>query len=121
MKTTFLSFIFISIVFIGFSQPKIEFETETVDYGTIVKGEDGVRDFKFTNTGDSPLIINQVRSSCGCTIPKKPSEPIPPGASNYIQVKYDTSRLGPIRKTITVTSNADRNLVALKIKGEVVE
>ena len=51
---------------------KIKFETETIDYGTIEKGADGVRVFKFTNVGDAPLIISKVKSSCGCTVPKKP-------------------------------------------------
>ncbi len=100
---------------------KIEFESETIDYGTIEKGADGVRVFKFKNTGDAPLIISKVKSSCGCTVPKKPEEPIMPGETGEIEVKYDTNRVMPIRKTITVTSNADRPTVALKIKGNVID
>lgn len=98
---------------------KIEFKTETVDYGEIAKGSDGIRVFEFTNTGDAPLIISKVSSSCGCTIPKKPEEPILPGKTGEIQVKYDTKRVGPIRKAITVLSNADTPTKVLKIKGEV--
>ena len=98
---------------------KIEFKTETVDYGTIEKGADGIRVFEFTNTGDAPLIISKVSSSCGCTIPKKPEEPILPGKNGEIQVKYDTNRVGPIRKAITVISNADTPTKVLKIKGEI--
>ncbi len=98
---------------------KIEFKAETVDYGVIEKGSDGVRVFEFTNTGDAPLIISKVSSSCGCTIPKKPEEPILPGQTGEIQVKYDTKRVGPIRKAITVISNADTPTKVLKIKGEV--
>ncbi len=98
---------------------KIEFKTETVDYGEITKGSDGVRVFEFKNTGDAPLIISKVSSSCGCTIPKKPEEPIMPGKNGEIQVKYDTNRVGPIRKAITVISNADTPTKVLKIKGEV--
>ena len=98
---------------------KIEFKAETVDYGVIDKGSDGVRIFEFTNTGTAPLIISKVSSSCGCTIPKKPEEPILPGDSGEIQVKYDTNRVGPIRKAITVISNADTPTKVLKIKGEV--
>ncbi|MDC6390151.1 DUF1573 domain-containing protein [Maribacter sp. PR1] len=98
---------------------KIEFKTETVDYGEIEKGSDGIRVFEFTNTGSAPLIISNVRSSCGCTIPKKPEDPIMPGKTGEIQVKYDTNRVGPIRKAITVTSNADTPTKILKIKGEV--
>jgi len=100
---------------------KIEFKTEVIDYGTIEKGSDGVRVFEFTNTGDAPLIISSVRSTCGCTVPKKPEEPIMPGETGQIEVKYDTNRVNPIRKTITVISNADRPTIALKIKGTVVD
>jgi hypothetical protein len=98
---------------------KIQFKNETVDYGEIQKGSDGIRVFEFTNTGEAPLIISKVSSSCGCTIPKKPEEPIMPGKTGEIQVKYDTNRVGPIRKAITVISNADTPTKVLKIKGEV--
>ncbi|NNF20055.1 MAG: DUF1573 domain-containing protein [Flavobacteriaceae bacterium] len=98
---------------------KIEFKAETVDYGQIAKGSDGIRVFEFTNTGEAPLIISKVSSSCGCTIPKKPEAPIMPGKTGEIQVKYDTNRVGPIRKAVTVISNADTPTKVLKIKGEV--
>jgi hypothetical protein len=101
------------------AKAKIEFTTETVDYGEIEKGADGIRVFEFTNTGDAPLIISKVSSSCGCTIPKKPEDPILPGNKGEIQVKYDTNRVGPIRKAITVISNADTPTKVLKIKGEI--
>ncbi|MHA7943087.1 DUF1573 domain-containing protein [Formosa sp. 3Alg 14/1] len=100
---------------------KIEFKTDVIDYGTINKGADGVRVFEFTNTGDAPLIVSKVTSSCGCTVPKKPDAPIMPGATGEISVKYDTNRVMPIRKTITVMSNAETPTVALKIKGEVID
>lgn len=100
---------------------KIKFKTDTVDYGTIEKGADGLRIFEFTNTGDAPLIVSKVTSSCGCTVPKWSQEPILPGKTGEIQVKYDTNRVNPIRKTITVISNADTPTVALKIKGEVID
>ena len=117
----------ITILFIGLisftinAQAKIEFKSETIDYGTIEKGADGVRIFEFTNTGDEPLIISKVTSSCGCTIPKKPKDPILPGKIGQIEVKYDTNRVNPIRKTITVLSNAETPTIALKIKGEVID
>ncbi len=112
----------ILIVFVGFAvqaQAEISFKTDTIDYGQIAKGSDGTRVFEFTNTGDKPLVISDVKSSCGCTVPKKPDGPVAPGASSSIEVKYDTNRVGPIRKTITVHSNAKEPVVALKIKGEV--
>lgn len=98
---------------------KIQFTSDTVDYGEIEKGSDGVRVFEFKNTGDAPLVISKVSSSCGCTIPKKPEAPIQPGETGEIQVKYDTNRVGPIRKAITVISNADTPTIILKIKGTV--
>ena len=100
---------------------KIEFETTVIDYGTIEKGADGVRVFKFKNTGNAPLVVTSVKSSCGCTVPKKPEAPVLPGETGEIEVKYDTKRVNPIRKTITVTSNADTPTVALKIKGNVID
>jgi len=100
---------------------KIEFKTDVIDYGTIEKGANGVRTFEFTNTGNAPLIISKVSSSCGCTVPKKPDDPIMPGETGEIQVKYDTNRVMPIRKTITVMSNSDTPTIALKIKGEVID
>lgn len=100
---------------------KIEFKETTIDYGTIEKGANGIRTFEFTNTGDAPLIVSKVSSSCGCTVPKKPKAPIMPGMTGEIEVKYDTKRVMHIRKTITVLSNAATPTVSLKIKGEVID
>ena len=121
----------IAILFIGLislsvnaqqKEAKIEFKTDVIDYGTIEKGADGIRTFEFTNTGNAPLIIVKVKSSCGCTVPEKPEDPILPGKTGVIKVKYDTKRVMPIRKTITVTSNAANTpTVALKIKGLVID
>jgi len=122
MKNLLFLYIAITSSFI-FSQevgPKIEFEFLEINYGQISKGDNGVRIFKFTNIGSDPLIINKVYSSCGCTIPKKPSSPIGPGQDDEIQVKYDTNRVGPIKKTITVLSNAINSpTISLKITGNV--
>ena len=104
-----------AVLFQMYKDKKLDMKT----YGEIQKGADGVRVFEFTNTGNAPLIISKVSSSCGCTIPKKPEEPILPGKTGEIQVKYDTNRVGPIRKAITVISNADTPTVVLKIKGEI--
>lgn len=103
------------------AQAKMEFKTEVIDYGEIQKGADGLRTFVFTNVGDAPLDISRVSSSCGCTVPKKPENPILPGETGEIQVKYDTGIVGPIRKTITVYSNADVPAKSLKIKGKVLD
>ena len=79
-----------------------------------------MRVFEFKNTGKAPLVISGASSSCGCTVPSWPKEPIAPGATGKIQVSYDTQRVGAIAKTIMVTSNAtDTPNVALRIKGKV--
>ncbi len=96
------------------------FESEVVDYGTIEQGADGVREFKFTNTGKEPLIISNARGSCGCTVPTWPKEPIKPGESSVIKVKYDTKRLGAINKSVTITSNASTPTKVVRIKGKII-
>jgi hypothetical protein len=102
------------------SSPKIEFETTTIDYGVIQNGSDGERVFSFKNTGTANLIITNIRSSCGCTIPKKPEAPIAPGKASKIIVSYDTKRIGPFKKTITVSTNQKNSpYIALKIEGTV--
>lgn len=98
---------------------EITFDSEVIDYGEIDYGADGVRKFTFTNTGDDVLIVARVYSTCGCTIPKKPESPIQPGEKGEIEVKYDTKREGPIRRTITIYSNASEVPQSLKIKGTV--
>jgi hypothetical protein len=102
------------------SGPMISFDMDTIDYGEVAKGSEGMRTFVFENTGDAPLMIEGVRSSCGCTIPKKPEKPIAPGEKGEITVRYDTNRIGVFRKTITVNTNdASASIIALKIKGNV--
>tara|TARA_R110002124_G_scaffold151086_1_gene317905 strand:- start:32007 stop:32435 length:429 start_codon:yes stop_codon:yes gene_type:complete len=125
MMKNLIAILFVGLISLGsFSQEKvakIEFKTDVIDYGTIEKGADGVRVFEFTNTGNAPLIISNVKSTCGCTVPKKPKGPIMPGETGKIEVKFDTKRVNPFRKTITVFSNADTPTVALKIKGLVID
>ena len=117
----FILFIFASLALTAqVSGPMINFEIETIDYGEISKGSDGIRTFIFENTGNTPLEIQRVRSSCGCTNPKKPEVPIAPGDKGEITVKYDTNRGGVFRKTITVNTNvSSKAIIALKIKGNV--
>lgn len=98
---------------------RISFDKTTYDYGSIFQNDNGICEFKFTNTGKSPLVLTNVYSSCGCTVPSWPKEPTMPGKSNVIKVKYNTSRLGAINKGITVVSNAAGGSVRLRIKGNV--
>lgn len=126
-----LSFLLIAAVgFNGFAQTEvpinktdgaqITIDKEVHDYGTIDKGANGECEFTVTNTGNQPLIISNCKGSCGCTVPSCPKEPIAPGASAKIKVKYDTNRVGPINKSVTITSNATNEPKKLiRIKGDV--
>jgi hypothetical protein len=109
----------LAVLFISFTMnsQEFKFEEETIDYGKINKGSNGERIFSFTNIGDAPLIIQNVQSSCGCTIPEKPENPIMPGKKGEIKVSYDTKRVGGFSKQITITSNAKIARKVLKIKG----
>ena len=89
--------------------PEIEFEKVVHDYGDVPYNGNGECEFRFTNTGTEPLLIQKPKSSCGCTIPSWPNEPILPGESDVIKVTYRTNRAGNINKTVTVTSNAVKN------------
>ncbi|PWB24434.1 DUF1573 domain-containing protein [Flavobacterium sp. HTF] len=110
---------------LGYAQngPKIEFTApdNTIDYGKISKSDNGVRSFEFTNTGDAPLLITSAESTVSSIVVTKPGGAIMPGKKGKIDVKYNMTA-GPIRKTITVETNAVNypdGRVALKIKGEV--
>lgn len=99
--------------------PQMVFEKETVDYGTIEQGSDPYRMFTFVNEGTEPLIISNARGSCGCTVPTYPKEPIMPGESAEVKVRYDTNRVGPFTKRVTLTTNEGENTRVLTIKGVV--
>ena len=102
--------------------PEIKFEKVVHDYGDVPFNGNGKCEFRFTNTGNEPLLIQKPKSSCGCTIPSWPQEPILPGESDIIKVTYRTNRPGIINKTVTVTSNAVNNpTVVLRIKGRVLD
>ena len=124
-KITLILIVLISSFGLAQTGAKIEFKAKenTIDYGTISKKTDnGIRSFEFTNTGDAPLIITNVLSTRECSVLTKLTEPIMPGKNGKIDVKYSMI-LGPIRKTITVETNAinyEEGRIALKIKGEVV-
>ncbi|APZ46837.1 hypothetical protein BW723_11330 [Polaribacter reichenbachii] len=115
---------FFTLLFIGFisfatSAQEFKFETESINYGKIDKGSNGERVFEFTNVGNKPLIIKDIKSSCGCTVPKKPEKPIMPGEKGEIKVSYDTRRVGGFSKSITIFSNAKNPRKIIRIKGSV--
>jgi hypothetical protein len=99
----------------------IVFDKTVHDYGTIEKASDGISIFTFTNKGQKPLILNNVRASCGCTVPEWPKQPIAPGESGEIKVKYNTNIAGNFNKTITVSSNAVNSTVTLRVRGNVTQ
>jgi hypothetical protein len=99
--------------------PKIEFENQVHDFGTILQGGNGTYEFVFINEGKEPLILNNVKSSCGCTKPEWSSEPVKHGDKAAVKVGYNTRLVGPFTKTITVFSNASNSTVTLTIKGTV--
>ncbi len=103
------------------SGPVMEFETMTVDYGTIEQNSDPLRSFLFTNTGNGPLQITHAKGSCGCTVPEYPKEPIMPGEQAKINVRYDTKRIGKFVKSVTLTTNTTSGKEKLTIKGEVLK
>ena len=103
--------------------PEMTFEATEVDYGEIEQGSDPLRVFHFVNTGNEPLQIKNAKGSCGCTVPLWPKEPIFPGESGTIEVRYDTKRIGKFVKRVTLTTNEGEgdsgNQRVLTIKGKV--
>lgn len=97
----------------------IKLDKTVHDYGNIKQGDNGECEFKFINNGKEPLVITNCMGSCGCTVPQCPKEPILPGKSGVIKVKYDTQRVGPIYKTVTINSNAKSGTQTIQIKGNV--
>ncbi len=100
--------------------PEITFQSQEHDYGTIAQGANGTCEFTYTNSGDEILVVSSCRSSCGCVVPTWDPNPLAPGKSAVVKVKYDTNRVGPFMKSVTLESNA-RNTptVVLRIKGTV--
>ena len=101
--------------------PVMTFEKTEVDYGTIAQGADPLRRFKFKNTGTEPLVIKDARGSCGCTVPSYKKEPIQPGETGEIEVRYDTQRIGDFQKSITINTNEGDQARMLMIRGKVNE
>lgn len=100
--------------------PSISFEKTEHDFGKIPRHEPVICEFVFTNNGDAPLIIQEVKPSCGCTTPEWPKKPINPGKTGVIKAEYNAASEGDFSKTIKVTTNAQPAEMTLKIKGTVV-
>ncbi len=100
--------------------PEMKFETREIDFGTHNEGDILDTVFKFTNTGENPLIITNVKTSCGCTTPYWPKKPIQPGESDVIKVKFNTNhKPGKQTKTITIHANTKNLTEVVRIKAYV--
>ena len=105
----------------GAGEADIKFEKTSHNFGTFPESSPKVTcSFKFTNTGDKLLVIHQAFASCGCTVPQYPKEPVKPGESGEIVVTYNGAGRFPghFRKTITIRSNAKKEIVRLYIEGD---
>ncbi len=119
MKKLFAGFALLGTIVFASAQT-INFDTTTLDYGTIKPGADGNRVFNIKNTGDKPLIISNVKPGCGCTTPEYSKDPIMPGKSGVIKVHYNTATPGSFLKTIEVFTNDPVNSRSvINIKGNV--
>ena len=101
------------------SGPVMTLDKSEIDYGTIAQGSDPLRKFKFKNTGSAPLVIKSAQGSCGCTVPSYKKEPINSGETSEIEVRYDTQRVGPFTKTVSLQTNEGEQPRVLVIKGVV--
>ena len=97
--------------------PVMEFEKSEHDFGIIEQGTPQETIFTFTNTGNAPLVITNATSSCGCTVPNPPKEPIAPGEKGELVVKFNGSGQNQITKTITVVANTTKGSELLRIKA----
>lgn len=100
--------------------PKICFVTECIDFGEIEYASNGLFEYRFTNCGDEPLIIKNGQTSCGCLVCDYPKNPIAPGKSGVIKLRYDTQRVGPTNKSATITTNSrEEPQKVIMLKGKV--
>ncbi len=112
-------------IFFGLSvslmaQGVFQFEVESHDFGLVTEGEKPTFEFRFTNVGNAPIILENVRPSCGCTTPIWPKEPVLPQETGVIKVVYNSKgRIGQFNKSVSITSNASQATKKLYIKGVV--
>ena len=122
LSLVFLLSLFVTSAALAQQKPELDFERTEHNFGTIKEELGAVTtQFEFTNTGKSPLIIQRVSGSCGCTTPSYTREPVLPGKKGTISAKYSTVRRpGTFNKTITVYTNVPDTVYVLTIKGNVV-
>lgn len=98
---------------------EFKFEKETHDFGSIPQNQPASYDFKFSNNGDAPIIISEVKPSCGCSVAEFTKTPIKPGEDGTITVTYNAAAKGPFTKQFTVKSNTKTPVKTLTVKGSV--
>lgn len=96
-------------------------DATTFDFGKIKLNKPVTHEFRFTNSGSTPLVISSVQASCGCTVTDYSKDPISPGSEGYVKATYNAAKVGAFSKTVTVNANAEEGMVQLTIKGEVEE
>lgn len=101
------------------STTSMTIDKEIHDFGKVVEGVENHCTFTVTNTGDKPLVLSDVKASCGCTTPSKPEGPIAPGKSDKIEVGFKPNGKGVSEKTITITANTDPRITVVKVKADV--
>ncbi len=101
--------------------PVMSLESNTVDFGTMKQHGEPLRKVSFTNTGTEPLVIKNARGSCGCTVPTWTKEPILPGETSEIEIRYATNRLGKINKTVKITTNEGGDPHVIKVVGNILK
>ena len=100
--------------------PKFSFDQEEHNFGQIRDGDIVSHTFRFTNSGEAPLIISKATAACGCTVPQWPKQPIPAGGSGEIQVQFDSSnKPGMQNKVVTITANTESKVKKLLIRAQV--
>lgn len=98
----------------------IKWKSESIELGEIPQGKPVAIDFEFTNTGKTPVVITNVKASCGCTATDYTKEPIAPGKKAYVKATYNAAAKGGFTKTVTVTTNAEETPKVLSFKGTVI-
>ena len=124
LLTTLFAFKLPSIVNSESSAPKMavfEWQSLTHDFGALEQNKPASHKFQFTNTGEAPLIITEVKGSCGCTVTEYSKEPIAPGESGFVKATYNAKKTGVFNKTVRVTANVEGGPETLTIKGKVIE
>lgn len=130
-RTVLLSFLLTFFAFVAFAQdtetaesnepkPQIKFDAEEFDFGDIKQGDIVTHVFKFTNNGEYPLVLQNVRTTCGCTVPEWPREPIAPGETSEIKATFNSAgKMGAQRKVITIISNAVNSRTTVTLTGTI--